>query len=159
MKSFAPIQICSLLEAYTTISKGKTSCNIVSIRSPEESEEIEQLFNQFKENYNSVFKLLFNDITEPFPGYIMPKEQDIKAVIDWSMDKDNLLVHCSAGISRSSAIAYLIECTRNPPEEALKILNPSIHFPNMLIVEMGAKIMGNPDILKELQINRNLTCK
>lgn len=151
MKYFKPIQICSLYEAYATIFKEKTSYNIVSIRSPEESEEIEHFFDKYKENYNSVFVRCFDDIYEPIPGYIMPKKQDFKAVLNWSKDKDDLLVHCYAGISRSAAVAYLIECTRKPPDEAVKILNRSLHYPNRLIVEMGANILGNPDILKELE--------
>lgn len=145
------VKIVSFFEAFSLISKGATPYNIVSIRNPEESEEIHDVFKKYRDNYHSVFVMSFDDISEPMPGYIMPKEQDIKDVIDWSKGKDNLLVHCSAGISRSAAIAYLIECTRKPPKEAEKILRRSIHFPNMLILEIGSQILGDPNILKVLE--------
>lgn len=142
------IKIASLYEVFALISTKKTSYNIVSIQSTEEAEEIQDMFNLYIENFNSVYPVIFDDITEPFSGYTMPNEKDIKDVLEWCRNKDDLLVHCSAGISRSSALAYLIECSRKPPHKAVKILNSSIYLPNRLILEIGSRILDNPDILE-----------
>lgn len=149
MKGNNPIIIASLYDVYALISTEKNpALNIVSIRNSGESEEIQDMFDLHRDNFNSLCSVIFDDISEPMAGagYRLPKEKDIEKVLQWAKDKENILVHCSAGISRSSAIAYLIECTRIPPCEAVKILKPGIHYPNRLMVKIGSEILGNPEI-------------
>ena len=72
-------------------------------------------------------------------------------ILKWSKDKNDILVHCKAGKSRSAAIAYLIECLEKSPEEAIKILDPKFHIPNELIVWHGMKIFDNQKIYEVFQ--------
>jgi predicted protein tyrosine phosphatase len=62
-------------------------------------------------------QLYFHDITEAREGLIAPDRGTIGAILDfargWTGTRP-MLVHCWAGISRSSAAAYMIACTRNP---------------------------------------------
>jgi predicted protein tyrosine phosphatase len=61
--------------------------------------------------------LKFNDIDQARDGLIAPAGADIDSIFSFSRSwNDNvpLLVHCWAGISRSSAAAYIIACDRNP---------------------------------------------
>lgn len=85
----------------------------------------------------------FHDIEWPRQGYTEPQEEHVSAILDWAKERDgDLHVACRAGISRSSAIAYLIACTRMSPEEAVKILTPGVHEPNQLVLKIGRKILG-----------------
>ena len=65
-------------------------------------------------------QLYFHDITEAKEGLIAPNADHIGAILDftrgWSGARP-LLVHCWAGISRSSAAAYMIACARSPGHE------------------------------------------
>lgn len=89
----------------------------------------------------------FNDITWPREGYVEPQEEHIREILEWAKDRPgDLHVTCRAGISRSSAVAYLIACTRMAPEEAVKVLDPARHMPNELILKIGSKLIG-PHIL------------
>lgn len=81
-------------------------------------------------------------------GYKLPTKEDVAKILEWAKGKSPMTVHCTGGISRSAAMAYLIACLSFPPEEAIKVLNPLIHSPNELIVQFGAEILGNPRILE-----------
>jgi len=89
----------------------------------------------------------FDDIIESWKGRKPAKSKDISRILDWCRDKDGIVVHCYAGVSRSSAVAYLIECLMTPPEIALGILDINQHCPNMHVVRLGAKILNNPEIV------------
>jgi predicted protein tyrosine phosphatase len=62
-------------------------------------------------------QLYFHDIAEDRPGLIAPDGDSVGAILDFARDWTGarpMLVHCWAGISRSSAAAYMIACARNP---------------------------------------------
>jgi len=84
-------------------------------------------------------------------GYQLPREEQIKELLNWSKGKHDFVVHCTAGVSRSSAIAYVLACCFMPPSEAISVLDPYKHDPNDLIVQLGAKLLGNPEVLAELK--------
>ena len=62
-------------------------------------------------------RLEFHDITLPHPNYIMPQAQHVTELLGffsaWDR-KEALLIHCYAGISRSTAAAYIAACLANP---------------------------------------------
>jgi predicted protein tyrosine phosphatase len=65
-------------------------------------------------------RLAFHDIVEPTAGLIAPDTAVVNAILAFARDGANerpLLIHCWAGISRSSAAAYIIACDRNPGHE------------------------------------------
>jgi predicted protein tyrosine phosphatase len=93
--------------------------------------------------------LNFHDIEYARQGYVHPTEQHVEDAIHWARGKDDLVVACRAGISRSSAIAYLIQCEEHHPRLATAILTPLRHHPNSLIVKLGSKLLKNQDILDE----------
>jgi predicted protein tyrosine phosphatase len=62
-------------------------------------------------------QLYFHDITEAREGLIAPDHGTVGAILDFARNWTGarpMLVHCWAGISRSSAAAYMIACARNP---------------------------------------------
>lgn len=82
-------------------------------------------------------------------GYIIPSVDTVKDFLEWSVDKDEILCVCHAGISRSSSTAYVIGCSKLGPTKALEFLMPQRHWPNRLIVWYGSKLLDDPKIWQE----------
>lgn len=104
-------------------------------------EEVDQITSIAK----NCLCLIFEDIEYYGNNTVQPYH--IEEAIKWAADKPDIVVACRAGISRSSAIAYVVEATRVGPEEALKIIDPQYHEPNKLVVETASKVLNNPEIL------------
>lgn len=94
-------------------------------------------------------QLSFHDITELTPDLIAPDAEVIRAVLAFGratvVDRP-LLIHCWAGISRSSAAAYAIVCDRNPGYEmaiAEELRRRSAYVtPNKLMVALADEALG-----------------
>ena len=89
-------------------------------------------------NCKEFLLLSMDDITSDRLGG--PTKQQIKEIMEVDKYDDYDFVACKQGISRSSAIAYLIECLSEEPDEAIKILDHTKHFPNELILKHGLDI-------------------
>jgi predicted protein tyrosine phosphatase len=62
-------------------------------------------------------KLCFHDLAEARAGFTAPDTALIGRLLDFTrrwIGAHPLLIHCWAGISRSSAAAYIVACDRNP---------------------------------------------
>ena len=85
--------------------------------------------------------LCFDDISQPVDNYILPAEKHILEALEFSnkIGNGSLLIHCFAGVSRSSGIALAIIARalgQGKEKEALRELqkiNPHC-MPNKLIV-------------------------
>ncbi len=89
--------------------------------------------------------LRFNDITFPMEGLTPPTADTVRAILafgdEWKLAATGapLLVHCFAGISRSTAAAYILACAFSPPgreqglARALRAASPSA-TPNGLMI-------------------------
>jgi predicted protein tyrosine phosphatase len=96
-------------------------------------------------------RLAFHDIVEPMPGLVMPDRDIMQAILDFGRSRSSenqrpLLIHCWAGISRSSAAAFAIACDRNPGFERdiaieLRRRSPSA-TPNRLMVRLADDLLG-----------------
>jgi predicted protein tyrosine phosphatase len=93
--------------------------------------------------------LRFDDIPGPGDGYTEPKEADIEkafAFVD-RVEPQSLLIHCHAGISRSSAIALAIIARELGPGKEkesvllLKEINPDAR-PNKLMLWMTDEMLS-----------------
>ncbi len=65
-------------------------------------------------------RLTFNDIEKKLPGYIEPKERDIRkflAFINSWNKKQALIIHCWMGVSRSTAAAFIALCNFYPEKD------------------------------------------
>lgn len=86
--------------------------------------------------------LMFDDIELNHIGRCTVQPEHIKQAVEWATDKPDLIIACRAGISRSSALAYVIESTRVGPEKALEILDMNKHQPNRLVIHTASQILG-----------------
>ena len=92
--------------------------------------------------------LRFNDIAEPLAGYVIPSADHVAQALAFAAGGDGpILVHCYAGVSRSTAMAYAIACAREPDRcerelaETLRRLSPTA-TPNRLIVRLADDALG-----------------
>jgi predicted protein tyrosine phosphatase len=65
-----------------------------------------------------------SDITEPLDGHILPADQHVQKLIDFAKSWDRsepLVIHCHAGVSRSTAAAFIIACALAPSRSETEI--------------------------------------
>ena len=96
----------------------------------------------------------FHDITDPpsSGGLVPPSTDDVKKILDFAVDieaGDEVLVHCAAGISRSSAAALAVIASKLEPTRAngtraiQEVLNlKNIIHPNHNMVVDTDKLLG-----------------
>jgi len=65
----------------------------------------------------------FDDITEHYRGYLAPTFELVVEALEWGTGRANLLVHCHAGMSRSTSTAWGIAIANGfEPQEAYDLL-------------------------------------
>jgi predicted protein tyrosine phosphatase len=95
-------------------------------------------------------KVSMDDIIEHMDGFVAPTEVDIEQVLTFVRGWDRrapLVVHCYAGISRSTASAFAAVCALNPHRDEISIARQiraasPIAQPNRLIVSLADKALG-----------------
>jgi predicted protein tyrosine phosphatase len=94
--------------------------------------------------------LSMDDIALPMDGYVLPRDEHITRLIDfvrgWNRAKP-MVVHCYAGISRSTAGAFVAACALNPQREEMTIARElrrasATATPNPRIVAIGDRVLG-----------------
>jgi predicted protein tyrosine phosphatase len=95
-------------------------------------------------------RLLVHDIAEVLPGHVAPDEDHIAELIEFAFawgGEGPMVVHCWAGISRSTAAAFTALCAINPQvEEALiarrlREASPTA-YPNRLMIRLADEALG-----------------
>jgi predicted protein tyrosine phosphatase len=85
-------------------------------------------------------RVSMDDIIEQMDGFLAPSEQHIEQVLNFVRGWDRnapMVVHCYAGISRSTASAFAAACALNPHRDEIEIAQP-----NRLIVSLADKALG-----------------
>ena len=94
--------------------------------------------------------LRLHDITEPMDGYITPQSEHVERLVEFVRSWDQsapMVVHCYAGISRSTASAFTTVCALNPHRDenniaqALRRASPTA-TPNIRIVSLADRLLG-----------------
>jgi predicted protein tyrosine phosphatase len=95
-------------------------------------------------------RLRVHDISEPLDGCVHPDETHILGIIAFAeawAGRGPMVVHCWAGISRSTAAAYTALCTINPGAsesliaERLREASPTA-YPNRLMIRLADQALG-----------------
>ncbi len=95
-------------------------------------------------------KLVCNDIARPQPGLIAPSQLHAQRLIEFARHWDRkgpLVIHCWAGISRSTAAAFVTLCALNPEADEhaialeLREISPTAQ-PNRLLVSHADAALG-----------------
>jgi predicted protein tyrosine phosphatase len=138
------IHVCSLAALAQTVKTSGAShvltvmANVDQVRRPESVLEANHL------------KVSMDDINEPVDGFIAPNDDHIMQVLTFIRSWDRkapLVVHCYAGISRSTASAFTAACALNPHRDEISIARQiraasPIAQPNRLIVALADKALG-----------------
>jgi predicted protein tyrosine phosphatase len=90
-----------------------------------------------------------DDITEPLDGYVVPADDHVAELLTFVRGWDRakpLVVHCYAGISRSTAGAFVAACALNPNRNELAIAQDlrrlsATASPNLRIVTIADRVL------------------
>ena len=91
-----------------------------------------------------------DDISSPIDGYVLPGEEHVAKLVEFVTQWDRtapLVVHCYAGISRSTAGAFITACALNPERDERAIArlirdaSPTAQ-PNLRLVELADGLLG-----------------
>jgi predicted protein tyrosine phosphatase len=138
------IHVCPLARLYETVEDTGAS-HIVSLLGDEAS--VERPAAVTAQNH---LWLRLHDISAPLDGYIIPDEAHIAELLSFVRRWDRrapLVVHCYAGISRSTASAFASVCALNPERDevgiaqALRRASPTA-TPNIRIVSLADRLLG-----------------
>jgi len=96
-------------------------------------------------------ELRFHDVIETEPGCVAPESLDVEQLLSFGHDLTegkgtHLLVHCHAGVSRSTAAATLIVAQARPDRPAEEALQTVLSrrpraWPNLRILELGDALL------------------
>jgi predicted protein tyrosine phosphatase len=138
------IHVCSLADLHPTVKATGAShvltvmANVGQVVRPETVLDANHL------------RVQMDDIIAHTEGFMAPNEDHVVQLLDFVRGWDRsapLVVHCYAGISRSTASAFAAACMLNPDRDerdiAQKIRAASpIAAPNRLIVTLADKALG-----------------
>jgi predicted protein tyrosine phosphatase len=95
-------------------------------------------------------RLTFHDIAEPLDGFTAPRREHVERILDFATNWQppaGLLIHCWAGISRSTAAAFATMCALKPEHDEAEIawdlrrMAPTAS-PNRLMVRHADEVLG-----------------
>lgn len=96
--------------------------------------------------------LRFYDVIEPRPDRLAPAREDVARLLAFGRELreaggSHLLIHCHAGVSRSTAAATLILAQAAPERSASDILDAVVSvrpraWPNLRMLEFGDELLG-----------------
>lgn len=138
------IWVSSLADVHHVASRAQPK-RVVSLLAP--GDEFPEIDGHGEASHH---KVAIDDIREEREGLVAPGAAHVENLVaflgGWRPD-DTLLVHCWAGISRSSATALIAACLHNPDAdealigEALHRASPTA-FPNTRLVALADDILG-----------------
>ena len=94
--------------------------------------------------------LAIDDISVPLEGYTLPADEHVIELIRFVKAWDRtapLVIHCFAGISRSTAAAYVTACALNPRRDEVEIARllrnaSATATPNARIIALADQALG-----------------
>jgi predicted protein tyrosine phosphatase len=141
------ITICGIPEIGQHCEAGVT--HVLSILDPAWPDP--EAFADFPPHHREALR--FHDVIAPAPEIVAPTEEDVARLLAFGDDvmvagaAAHLLIHCHAGVSRSTAAAALLMAQADPtlPPEAIFAeigrLRPQA-WPNLLMLEFGEAALG-----------------
>ena len=138
------IHVCSLSRLYATIEETRARHVVTLLRLVD---RVQRPSHIAPENH---LILSVDDIVEAADGYMVPGEEHVARLIKFVGIWDRttpMVVHCFAGISRSTAAAYTAACVLNPQRDemaiaqAIRDASPTAQ-PNARIVSIADRLLN-----------------
>ncbi len=147
MQSFSvsDLTVCGLDELDSHSARGVT--HVLSILDPDWPDP--EAFLAFSPHFRTILR--FNDAIEPEPGVVLPERADVEAVLafarDAGADLRHLLIHCHAGVSRSTAAMLMILAQAHPEETEEAMVQRLIKirpqaWPNSRMIAFADDLLG-----------------
>ena len=138
------IHVCSLAALPDTV-KATGASHVITVMA--NVHQVQRPVSVLEANH---LKVQMDDITEQMDGFVAPSDSHIEQVLNFVRGWDRsapLVVHCYAGISRSTASAFAAACLLNPHRDEMSIARQiraasPIASPNRLIVRLADKALG-----------------
>jgi predicted protein tyrosine phosphatase len=138
------IHVCSLADLHPTV-KATGASHVLTVMA-----KVDQVQRPPSVSEANHLKVSMDDITEHMDGFVAPNDAHIEQVLGFVRGWDRrapLVVHCYAGISRSTASAFAAACMLNPHRDEVSIARQiraasPIASPNRLIVALADKALG-----------------
>ena len=151
------IYVCGVPELESAFSN--TFTHVISIWDPEWIDRggVEHQLKKRLAEETRLHIAYFHDCSVEEPGRTLPAENDLRQILAFAADlkpEAHVLIHCWAGISRSTAVAYAILCQFMGPGreseciEAILAVRPQA-FPNTLIVDLADRILERHGAMRQ----------
>lgn len=137
------IHVCSLARLHATVEETRARHIVTLLRLIDRVQRPQHIL---EENH---LVLAVDDIVADQDGYTVPAEDHVNRLIAFAKNWDRaapMVVHCFAGISRSSAAAFTAACALNPERDeaqiarAIRIASPTAQ-PNARIVSIADRLL------------------
>ena len=145
LPALSTLTICGLDELDGHSARGVT--HVLSILDPGWPEPA--AFLAFDPHFRATFH--FHDAIEREPGVVLPQKADVAAILAFGRevgdDVRHLLIHCHAGISRSTAAMLMILAQAFPHEEEDAVVGRLLHirpqaWPNSRMIRFADELLG-----------------
>ena len=142
--AFSTLVICGLDELDEHAARGVT--HVLSILDPEWPEP--EAFLAFDPHHRATLR--FHDAILPAPGLMLPERSHVEKILAFGRDVGDvthLLIHCHAGISRSTAAMLMILAQARPDEredlvaDRLVAIRPQA-WPNSRMIGFADELLG-----------------
>jgi predicted protein tyrosine phosphatase len=138
------IHVCSLAALTETVRRTGAS-HVLTVMA--NVDQVQRPASVLPSNH---LKISFDDIIEPIDGYMAPTAEHVEQMLTFVRGWDRnapLVIHCYAGVSRSTASAFAAACALNPHRDEMEIARKiraasPIASPNRLIVGLADKALG-----------------
>ncbi len=138
------IHVCSLARLHDTVEETGAGHVVTLLK---DTDRVERPKSIVEANH---LILGMDDISVPMDGYVMPCDEHVTRLIafvrGWDRAKP-MVVHCYAGISRSTAGAYVAACALNPRRDEMALARElrrlsATATPNIRIVSLADRVLG-----------------
>jgi len=138
------IHVCSLARLHATVEQTGARRVVTLMR------DVELVRRPPTIDHADHLLLRLDDISEPIYGYTVPGEEHVAELLTFVRSWDRaapLVIHCYAGVSRSTAGAFVSACALNPRRPETEIArdirrrSPTA-TPNIRIVTLADRMLG-----------------
>ena len=138
------LHVCSLIHLPGTVQATGAS-HVITVMA-----DVEQVRRPPTILADNHLVISMDDITEEAEGFVAPSLAHVERVLAFGQSWNRsapMVIHCYAGISRSTASAFMAACALNPHRDEIAIArqirsaSPSA-YPNRLIVALADRLLG-----------------
>jgi predicted protein tyrosine phosphatase len=147
--SISLLTICGLEELEEHSARAVT--HVLSIVDPDCPDP--DAFRGYDSHHRTILR--FHDIIEPFAGFVHPEQGHVEAILAFgddlgrgvSPEAGHLLVHCHAGISRSTAAMAMLLAQTDPDEDETAIFDRLVSirpqaWPNSRMIGFADRLLS-----------------